>query len=199
MNETLFYVLGLSLVVLAIAVSFAGLRSDKFPSSRGMMSAVAGVFALLVIATAVFGWRNAEDEQEHRETELAAAVEENEASGDEAEAQEASEESEDSEPVTAAAADGALVYEEQGCGSCHTLDAAGSSGQLGPNLDGALAGESPEYIETSIVEPADEVAEGFPPNVMPPDYETELSPEQLEALVTYLAESTSGAGASGGS
>ncbi len=199
MNETLFYVLGLSLVVLAIAVSFAGLRWDKFPGSGRMMSAVAGVFALLVIATAVFGWRNAEDEQEHRETELAAAVEENEASGDEAEAQEASEASEDSEPVTAAAADGALVYEEQGCGSCHTLADAGSSAEIGPNLDGALAGQSPESIETSIVDPADEVAEGDPPNVMHMDYETELSPEQLEALVTYLAESTAGAGASGGS
>jgi mono/diheme cytochrome c family protein len=202
MNETLFYVIGLSLVVLAVVVSFVGLRWEKFPTSRGMMGAVAGVFALLVIATAVFGWRNAEDEQEHRETELAEAVEENEASGNEGEAQEASEQGEDTEEISTAAADGAQVYEAQGCGSCHTLDAAGSSGTTGPNLDGALAGESTEFIETSIIDPADEVAEGYPPNVMPPDYETQLTPEELDALVKFLEDSTNetaGAADSGGS
>lgn len=190
MNETLFYAFGLGLVVLAIVVSFVGLRWENFPGSRGVMIAVVGIFALLVVGTSVFGWRNAEDEQEQRATELAEVVEEAE-STDDAEAQESSEDAGSNEPSTAASADGALVFETQGCGSCHRLDAAGSTGETGPSLDGALAGESPEYIETSIIDPADEVAEGYPPGVMPPNYETELSPEELRALVEYLVESTS--------
>ena len=75
---------------------------------------------------------------------------------------------------------------------CHTLDAAGTSGAIGPNLDGALEGESPRFIETSIVDPSSQVADGFPPNIMPETYEEDLSPEELEALVEYLAESTRG-------
>ena len=30
---------------------------------------------------------------------------------------------------------GAAIFTEQGCGGCHTLEAAGSSGTIGPNLD----------------------------------------------------------------
>jgi len=33
------------------------------------------------------------------------------------------------------AAAGAAVFAAQGCGGCHTLAAAGSNGQVGPNLD----------------------------------------------------------------
>ena len=33
-NQTLFFVLGISLVVVALVVSFVGLRFDKFPASR---------------------------------------------------------------------------------------------------------------------------------------------------------------------
>ena len=33
MNETLFYVLGIALVVVALVVSFVGLRFEKFPPS----------------------------------------------------------------------------------------------------------------------------------------------------------------------
>ena len=57
--------------------------------------------------------------------------------------------------------DGAAVFEAQGCGSCHTLAAAGSTGETGPDLDGALADRDPGYIEESIVDPAAVVAEGY--------------------------------------
>ena len=33
------------------------------------------------------------------------------------------------------AADGKAIFAEAGCGSCHTLDAAETSGNIGPNLD----------------------------------------------------------------
>ena len=38
-------------------------------------------------------------------------------------------------PADATAATGATVFRLAGCGSCHTLSAAGTTGQSGPNLD----------------------------------------------------------------
>jgi mono/diheme cytochrome c family protein len=38
-------------------------------------------------------------------------------------------------PASANAAAGASVFKSAGCGSCHTLEAAGAGGQIGPNLD----------------------------------------------------------------
>jgi mono/diheme cytochrome c family protein len=43
-------------------------------------------------------------------------------------------------PASADAAAGAKVFASAGCGSCHTLAAAKSSGQVGPNLDQAQPG-----------------------------------------------------------
>jgi mono/diheme cytochrome c family protein len=43
-------------------------------------------------------------------------------------------------PANAHAAAGAKVFASAGCGSCHTLAAAKSSGQVGPNLDAAKPG-----------------------------------------------------------
>jgi cytochrome c oxidase subunit 2 len=189
MNETLFYVLGITLTVMALLVAFVGLRLESFPSSKALMGGVVAVFAFFVIGTAVFAWRNGEDEQAHRDAELAEAAEESEAPGGEAEA---SLETGGEAPTPAtetAAADGAAVFEEQGCGSCHTLAAAGSTGETGPDLDGALADRDPGYIEESIVDPAAVVAEGYPPNIMPNTYD-DLPPEELDGLVQYLAEST---------
>jgi len=44
-----------------------------------------------------------------------------------------------SSPIPAAAnvAAGEKVFKTAGCGSCHTLEAAGADGQIGPNLDSA--------------------------------------------------------------
>ena len=193
MNETLFYVLGLTLTVMALLVAFVGLRLESFPSSKALMGGVVAVFAFFVIGTAVFAWRNGEDEQAHRDAELAEAGEGNEAASGEPEAETELDTGGQAATATTetAAADGAQVFETQGCGSCHALAAADSSGQTGPDLDGALADRDPAYIEESIVDPAAVVAEGYPPNVMPDTYD-DLPPEELDALVKYLSDSTSG-------
>ena len=75
MNETLFYVFGIGLTVAALIVTAIGLRWENFPGSKAVMALVVTVFALGVGGTAVFGWANAEDEQDHREEELAEATE----------------------------------------------------------------------------------------------------------------------------
>jgi plastocyanin len=70
-DETLFYVLGIALVVAALVVSALGIRDERFPGSRGLLVGVAVAIAALVGATAVFAVRNAVDEEHHREAELA--------------------------------------------------------------------------------------------------------------------------------
>jgi mono/diheme cytochrome c family protein len=43
-------------------------------------------------------------------------------------------------PAGASVAAGAAVFKSAGCGSCHTMKAAGASGQIGPNLDALRPG-----------------------------------------------------------
>jgi mono/diheme cytochrome c family protein len=95
-------------------------------------------------------------------------------------------------PPTVPGGPGAQVFASSGCGGCHTLAAAKSGGTVGPNLDEALAQMSAAMIHQSIVDPNARIAKGYPPNVMPATYETSLSPKELEDLVAYLVESTSG-------
>ena len=193
-NETIFIVLGLTLTALALIVSFVGVKAKGFPPSRGAMIAGTGVFAVLVGATAVFAWTGAEDEQHHRDELIAAGelpspadimaeyetayleeVEAGEGGGAEGETETAS-------------VDGAALFDSEGCAGCHALEAAGAVGAVGPDLDTALAGVDEAYIEESIANPDAEIAKGFTPGIMPSF--DELEPEQLEALVAFLAEST---------
>jgi cytochrome c oxidase subunit II len=87
-----------------------------------------------------------------------------------------------------AAADGEQIFAAQGCGSCHTLAAAGASGTVGPDL-GKLADTDEAFVRESIVKPSADVAQGFPDGVMPTDFADKLSTEELDALVKYLLES----------
>jgi len=200
LNHTAFFVLGLALVAIALVVSFVGLRFEKFPTSRAILVGGIAAVATVVGATMVFAWRNAEDEQDAHEAELAADTKANEASGDVTEADEESgsaasaDTSTTSTTATTASVDGAQVFATAGCTGCHTLADAGSTATTGPDLDGALKGKPPEFIKTSIVDPNKDVEQGYPPNVMPQSYGTELSPEELDALVSYLSQVTSGNG-----
>jgi len=91
---------------------------------------------------------------------------------------------------------GAQVFASNGCGGCHTLAAADAGGVTGPNLDESLTGQSAAMIEKSIVDPNAKIAKGYPPNVMPSNYESLISPTELEQLVKYLAGSTAKGGGS---
>jgi mono/diheme cytochrome c family protein len=89
---------------------------------------------------------------------------------------------------------GAQVFAGNGCGGCHTLAAANSGGTTGPNLDEVLAGQSAAMIHKSIVDPNAQLAKGYPANVMPSNYQSLISPTELEELVDFLVESTSKGG-----
>jgi cytochrome c oxidase subunit 2 len=93
-------------------------------------------------------------------------------------------------------AQGRQVFTAAGCGACHTFSDAGSSSQTGPNLDelAQVAGErepgtpAEDYVRQSIVDPNAFVVEGFDEGIMPQNFEQQLSPEELDALVEYLLD-----------
>lgn len=75
MEETLFYVFGIALVLSAVALSAVGLRSERFPASRVLLLGLVAYFAGLVGATATFAVLNAREEQRDRDAEHAEAAE----------------------------------------------------------------------------------------------------------------------------
>ena len=81
---------------------------------------------------------------------------------------------------------GKKAFSDNGCGGCHTFQAAGASGTIGPDLDKVLKGKDAEFIKTSITDPNAEIAPGFQPNVMPGSYGSQLTSQQLNDLVAFL-------------
>jgi mono/diheme cytochrome c family protein len=78
------------------------------------------------------------------------------------------------------------VFINSGCGGCHTFAPAGSTGSIGPNLDDALKGKDADFIKESITDPNAEVASGFQPSIMPQDYGSQLTSQQIADLVALL-------------
>ena len=74
---------------------------------------------------------------------------------------------------------GLKIYNEKAmCGTCHTLQAANSNGDIGPNLD---------MIKTQIPQIILAVTNGI--GVMPP-WEGILTTEEIEAVAFYVFNST---------
>jgi mono/diheme cytochrome c family protein len=91
----------------------------------------------------------------------------------------------------AANSPGAQIFTSTGCGTCHVLAAAGSTGEAGPNLNEFLApDDTTEAVEEMIVDPNAEIAEGYPPNVMPKNYSQTLSKTEVHQLAEYLVATT---------
>ena len=102
-------------------------------------------------------------------------------------------------PVTPAA--GKTVFTGVGgCGACHTLAAAGTSGTVGPNLDTRLKSDCAlsasqkvrgaslqQCIKTAIVNPYAYIPSGYTSGVMPNTFGKTLSPSQVAALVAFLS------------
>jgi mono/diheme cytochrome c family protein len=87
---------------------------------------------------------------------------------------------------------GKQVFSEAGCASCHTFEPAGSTGEIGPNLDElpqlaerANQGTLEEFTRTSLTNPDAFVEEGFQAGVMPA---FSGSQEQLADLVAFLTQ-----------
>jgi len=78
------------------------------------------------------------------------------------------------------AAAGEAVFAANGCGGCHTLEAAGATGNIGPNLD-----ESQLDLEL-VVERVTNGAGAMPA------YGDQLEPQQIADVAAYVVESSQG-------
>lgn len=90
-----------------------------------------------------------------------------------------------------------------GCGSCHTLAAAGTTGTVGPNLTVRLRSDCSlpaskkirgatltKCIHTAIVDPYAFIPSGYSAGIMPSDFSTKLKPNEITALINFLDSAT---------
>jgi mono/diheme cytochrome c family protein len=77
-------------------------------------------------------------------------------------------------------AKGKEVFASAGCGGCHTLEAAGSSGNVGPNLDEA----KPDF--DLVIE---RVTNG---KGAMPSFKDQLSEDDMKNVAAFVVQSTSG-------
>jgi mono/diheme cytochrome c family protein len=90
-----------------------------------------------------------------------------------------------------------------GCGSCHVLASAGTTGQTGPNLTQRLASDCAnaqskkvrganlqKCIYTAITNPYAYLPAGYKAGIMPSTFSKTLKPNEITALVNYLASVT---------
>ncbi len=193
------YIAGGLLIVFALAVAFLGMRKEGFPSSS-QLKGIGATAVVLVVCTGIGAIQSARFEQsERREKNQEAAKE---AQAEDAAKQEAEAPLTEGEgaaptatgeapsPQASGGAEGKALFADNGCGDCHTLADAGTTGQIGPVLDEVLPGMSAEMIRTSIVDPGATVEQGFPEGVMPSGYGDLFTPAELDALVAYLSDVT---------
>ena len=77
--------------------------------------------------------------------------------------------------TTVAGTDGESIFASAGCGSCHTFQAAGSNGTIGPNLD-----EAKPSVETAV----DRVTNG---KGAMPSFRGRLSEDQIRAVAEFVS------------
>jgi mono/diheme cytochrome c family protein len=82
--------------------------------------------------------------------------------------------------LTGDPANGETIYASAGCGSCHTLSAAGSTGTVGPNLDDA----KPSY--ELAVERITKGQGGMP------SFEGQLEPQEIADVAQFVSDSAGG-------
>ena len=86
----------------------------------------------------------------------------------------------------------AALFGSAGCGGCHVFTPAGTTGEIGPNLDNLVsaaqkAGQDPaDYVREAIVDPGKVIAPGYQDGVMPPSYSETLTAAEIDSLVAYL-------------
>ena len=79
---------------------------------------------------------------------------------------------------------GGKVFASAGCGSCHTLKAAGSKGQVGPNLDELKPDES--TVERQVRHGGNGM----------PSFSRKLSKDQIEQVASFVSSSARSSGTS---
>lgn len=90
------------------------------------------------------------------------------------------------------AENGAIIYKESACFSCHSLDGSNLSGpswrgifgKKGALADGSFVTVDENYIRESILEPQAKITKGYQP-VMP-TYQGILNDKQIDAIIAFM-------------
>ena len=164
-NDTPGDVLGMGA---AIAIALARYTPERGWLSSEPMRRAAALLLLLACSVGLAGCGGGEEVSPTPETIVGTLPE--------VTTEEASTEPESS--VEGDASNGAKVFASAGCGGCHTLEAAGSSGSVGPNLDDAKP-------DAALV--IDRVTNG---QGAMPSFSGQLSEQEIADVAAYVTEST---------
>jgi mono/diheme cytochrome c family protein len=176
-------------IVFAIVSSFVlPRRNPDYPGNRlgAFIALTLVLFVALIGAMVVFAGESEEEEAGGEAESTQPAGSATETTGTETEPTETATtetgggETEEETPAGGEgdAAAGEEVFAANGCGSCHTLEEAGASGSIGPNLD-----ESQPSFELAV----DRVTNGA--GAMPA-FGDSLSEEQIRDVAAYVVAST---------
>jgi mono/diheme cytochrome c family protein len=170
-------------IVFALLSSFYFPRRDpNFPGNRLGLFTLITVLLFIVTLVGVIVFAKEEEEAHGAEAAETQGTETGEApatTGEEPATTGEEPATTGEEPAGDPAA-GEAVFTSAGCGSCHTLEAAGASGTIGPNLDDAKP-------DAALV--VDRVTNGM--GAMPA-FEEQLDEQEIQDVAAYVVESTSG-------
>lgn len=169
-NDVILGVVALILVAWSLFVSMViPRRRPDFPGNRlGLFAAVSVVLVVAMLgAMELFGV----EEEANGAEPVAEAPVENGGDGEEAPT------GTGEETGSGDAAAGATIFESAGCGSCHALEAAGTSGTTGPSLD-----ESQVSFDQAVTQ----ITTGG--GGMPP-YEGQLTETEIQDVAAFVVES----------
>jgi mono/diheme cytochrome c family protein len=153
-------------------------RKTESPKFLILLVIVAALVGALVVSGCGGGSSSSSEATttEEAEPETGGAEAEEEPAEEEAEAEEPAEEEEAGGGESAALAEGKTIFTTN-CGSCHTLKEAGTSGEVGPNLD---------ELEPDLATVEHQVQNGG--GGMPAfGKEGTLSPEEITAVAMYVS------------
>ena len=198
-GETVLVVVAGVFIVFALVVSM--LVPRRWPSSPGIASGCSLVVLILfagmltAVVTATGGEEHAGEathetesgpgETEPAETGIEPAETETTETETETEPEPAETETTETEPTETTetapegggdAAAGATVFASAGCGGCHTLAAANTSGTVGPNLD--EASPSADHVVERVTNGKGAM----------PSFKDQLSEQQIQDVAAYVSE-----------
>ncbi len=90
-------------------------------------------------------------------------------------------------PTGGGATDGRGLIITYGCATCHTLESVPQAqGKDGPELTG-VGSMGADFIRQSIVDPSAVLTEGYPDGLMPQDFADQMTAEEIDTIVEFLA------------
>src|SRR3972149_11541677 len=76
------------------------------------------------------------------------------------------------------------AVKKYGCGACHKI--AGEQGAIGPDLTKIGGMKKKDYLARALLDPDADIAEGFPPGMMPKDYADKLTAGEFELIIDFM-------------